>query len=54
MGACPNGEAPPAAALEGIAAANGLIGKADEGGADGALDGSAAAKGEAWAAGGVA
>lgn len=45
--AWPNGEAPPARGLEGMAAANGLIGKADEGGAEGALDASAAAKGEA-------
>ena len=37
-----------------MAAANGLIGKADDGGADGALDGSAAAKGEAWTAAGNA
>ena len=54
MAACPNVEATPAVVMEGMAAANGLIGKADDGGADGDLDGSAAAKGEAWTATGNA
>jgi len=54
VAACPNGEATPAAAMEGMAAANGLIGKADDGVAVGDLDGSAAAKDEAWDATGNA